>query len=114
MTTRQAGSGAAERDAGQVKGQINDDRVTGRFEKVEAEPEVAEARVPGTGSFTVNGQVVYVDDSTVYEDRSAGVFSAITFTGLGTRRGRDSWREGRPGPRPRNTGGARDDGPWMR
>jgi len=67
-----------------VKGQINDDRVTGRFEKVEAEPEVrGKLASLGTGSFTVNGQVVYVDDSTVYEDRSAGVFSAITFTGLG-------------------------------
>jgi hypothetical protein len=67
-----------------VKGQINDDRVTGRFEKVEAEPEVrGKLASLGTGSFTANGQVVYVDDSTVFEDRVTGVFSAITFTALG-------------------------------
>ncbi|NTW59058.1 MAG: hypothetical protein HGA43_07820 [Nitrospirae bacterium] len=67
-----------------VKGQINDDRITGRFEKVEAEPEVrGKLASLGTGSFAVNGQIVYVDDSTVFEDRIAGVFSAITFTALG-------------------------------
>ena len=67
-----------------VKGQINDDRVTGRFEKVEAEPEVrGKLASLGTGSFTVNGQVVYADDRTVFEDRIAGVFSAVTFTALG-------------------------------
>jgi len=37
-----------------VKGQINDDRVTGRFEKVEAEPEVrGKLASLSTGSFTV-------------------------------------------------------------
>lgn len=68
-----------------VKGQINDDRVTGRFEKVEAEPEVrGKLASLGTGSFTVNSQLVFVDDSTVFEDRVSGVFSAITFTALGS------------------------------
>jgi len=67
-----------------VKGQMNDDRVTGRFEKVEAEPEVrGKLASLGTGSFTVNGQPVFVDDSTVFEDRNAGLFSAISFTALG-------------------------------
>lgn len=67
-----------------VKGQINDDRITGRFEKVEAEPEVrGKLASLGTGSFIVSGQTVYTDDSTVFEDRIAGVFSAITFTALG-------------------------------
>jgi hypothetical protein len=74
------------RDGMQVKvmGRINDDRITGRFEKVEAEPEVrGKLASLGTGSFTVNGQVVYVDDATVFEDRISGVFSVITFTALG-------------------------------
>lgn len=67
-----------------VKGQINDDRVTGRFEKVEAEPEVrGKLASLGTSSFSVNGQIVFVDDSTVFEDRNTGVFSTITFAVLG-------------------------------
>jgi len=66
-----------------VKGRINDDKITGQFEKVEAEPEVrGKMGTPGADDFLVNGQHVYVDDRTVFEDRISGAFSSITFTAL--------------------------------
>jgi hypothetical protein len=66
-----------------VKGRINNDRITGQFEKVEAEPGVR-GTLSGKGAddFLVNGQHVVVDDSTVLEDRVAGVFTSINFNGL--------------------------------
>ncbi len=66
-----------------VKGRINDDRITGHFEEVEAEPEArGKMAAKGADDFLVNGQHVFVDDRTVFEDRVAGVFSSITFTAL--------------------------------
>jgi hypothetical protein len=66
-----------------VKGTINDDRITGQFEKVESEPEVrGQISSSGANSMVINGQTVFTDDLTVFEDRVAGVFSTITFAAL--------------------------------
>ena len=63
-----------------VKGRINDDRVTGQFEKVEAEPRVrGQMTGKGADDFVVHNHHVITDDSTVFEDRVVGVFSAMTF-----------------------------------
>lgn len=67
-----------------VKGRINDDRITGQFEKVEAEPRVR-GQMSGRGAddFTVHNHRVITDDNTVFEDRSAGgVFTTIGFNDL--------------------------------
>ena len=64
-----------------VKGSINDDRITGQFEKVEAEPRVR-GQMTGRGAddFTVHNHHVITDDNTVFEDRSAGgAFTNISF-----------------------------------
>jgi len=61
-----------------VKGRINDDRVTGQFEKVEAEPRVrGQMTGKGADDFTVHNHRVITDDNTVFEDRVAGVFSKL-------------------------------------
>ncbi len=67
-----------------VKGSINDDRITGRFEKVEAEPRVR-GQMSGRGAddFSVHNHHVITDDNTVFEDRSAGgAFTNIGFNDL--------------------------------
>ena len=67
-----------------VKGRINDDRITGQFEKVEAEPRVR-GQMSGRGAddFTVHNHHVITDDNTVFEDRSAGgAFTSISFNDL--------------------------------
>lgn len=61
-----------------VKGRINDDRITGQFEKVEAEPRVrGQMTGKGADDFTVHNHHVITDDNTVFEDRVAGVFSKL-------------------------------------
>lgn len=67
-----------------VKGAINANKITGNYSSVEAEPEVRGGLAgPGADDFTVNGQDVFTDDRTVFEDRSIGdVFSQITFAAL--------------------------------
>ena len=75
------------RDGMEVKisGRINDDRITGQFEKVESEPEVrGQISSSGGNAMVINGQTVFTDDLTVFEDRVAGIFSTITFTALTT------------------------------
>ena len=67
-----------------VKGRINDDRITGQFEKVEAEPRVR-GQMTGRGAddFTVHNHRVITDDNTVFEDRSVGgAFTNISFNDL--------------------------------
>jgi len=67
-----------------VKGRINDDRVSGEFEKVEAEPRVR-GRMAGKGTddFVVHNHHVITDDNTVFEDRSlGGAFTSISFNDL--------------------------------
>ena len=67
-----------------VKGAINADKITGGYSSVETEPEVrGKIAGPGVDDFTVNGQQVFTDDRTVFEDRSiADVFSKIAFAAL--------------------------------
>jgi hypothetical protein len=66
-----------------VKGTINGTGTTGEFQQVEAEPEVRGLMsAKGVDDFLVNGQHVYVDDRTVFEDRVAGTFSSITLADL--------------------------------
>ena len=66
-----------------VKGTIASGGTTGSYQKVEAEPEVRGIMsAKGIDDFLVNGQHVYVDDRTVFEDRVAGIFGSITFADL--------------------------------
>jgi hypothetical protein len=67
-----------------VKGEINDDRLTGQAEKIEVEHEVRGALSgKGADDFTVRGQHVITDDRTVFEDRlSATSFNPLTFADL--------------------------------
>ncbi len=61
-----------------VKGRINDDRVTGQFEKVESEPRVrGQMSGKGADDFVVHNLHVITDDNTVFEDRVAGTFTKL-------------------------------------
>jgi len=67
-----------------VKGRINGNRVSGEFEKVEAEPRLR-GQMSGRGAddFVVHNHHVITDDNTVFEDRSAGgAFTTIGFNDL--------------------------------
>lgn len=67
-----------------VRGRMNSDGTTGTFDKVKVEPEVR-GKLAAKGAvddFTVNGQHVVVNDLTVFEDRVAGAFNALTFAAL--------------------------------
>jgi hypothetical protein len=67
-----------------VKGRINDDRVNGEFDKVEAEPRVrGQMNGKGADDFVVHNHNVIADDNTVFEDRSVGgTFTTINFNDL--------------------------------
>ena len=81
-----SGTEAGLRNGMQAKvgGAMNSDGATGIFVKVKVGPEVR-GKLAARGAvddFTVNGQHVVVDDLTVFEDRVAGAFNALTFGAL--------------------------------